>query len=336
MILFDAKIPVSLTEYGIQIPISDSRTQGTFAHLTQHPFLGPLKDQWHLDTILEAVTREDLLRAHDPAYVDRLFSGDLQSELIKTYELVDDQGRYHRYAPQTASAPLTDLFARILLKIGGTVQTARLALETGFGFHFGGGMHHARRDTGSGFCLLNDIVIAIRKLQAEKQIRQAWVIDLDAHKGDGTAAITVHDPSITTLSIHMAQGWPLDEPPCRDDQGNLLAPFIPSDIDIPIAAGEEDCYNPQLAQGLVDLTQLSRPDLAVVLLGADPLDEDELPSTAPLKMPLADLLERDMMVYHFLQQRRIPSAWLMAGGYGKHVWQVFAQFLEAVLVDRLG
>jgi len=78
-----------------------------------------------------------------------------------------------------------------------------------------------------------------------------------------------------------------------------------------------------------------RPDLAVVVSGADPYEKDELPSTQPLKLSLAQLKERDLLIYEFLQQRKIPKAYLMAGGYGEHSWEVYAQFLEWVLVNRL-
>jgi len=85
---------------------------------------------------------------------------------------------------------------------------------------------------------VNDLVIALRRLQFENRIRSAWVIDVDAHKGDGTAAITAGDQSIVTLSIHMARGWPLDQPE-RDTDGRLNPSFIPSTIDILMEAGEE-------------------------------------------------------------------------------------------------
>ena len=91
--------------------------------------------------------------------------------------------------------------------------------------------------------LLNDIVIAIRKLQAENRIKTAWVIDIDAHKGDGTAALTADDPSIVTLSIHMGRGWPLDGP-SHDAAGRINPSFIPSDIDIPVFAGENRFTSP--------------------------------------------------------------------------------------------
>ena len=196
-------------------------------------------------------------------------------------------------------------------------------------------MHHAQLDFGNGFCLLNDVVIALRKLQSEGRIRTAWVIDVDAHKGDGTAALTHGDDTITTLSIHMARGWPLDGNPVLPD-GRPHPSFIPSDIDIPIAAGEENDYNAALLEGLYRLDAGQRPELAVVVSGADPYAKDELPSTRELRLSLAQMEARDRLVYRFLKDRRIPHAGLMAGGYGDSAWEIYSRFLTWALLDRLG
>jgi acetoin utilization deacetylase AcuC-like enzyme len=334
MILYDATHKMSFFEFGIQIPIFDSKASRTFEVLTNHPRLGPRRPEWHQGRITEQIDKADLQRAHASNYVARLFSERLEDEIIKTYELIDAEGRYHRYDPATATAPLAGLFDRIRQRVAGTTQCGRLALEHGFCFYFGGGMHHAQHAFGNGFCLLNDIVVAIRKLQAEGRIRTAWVIDVDAHKGDGTAALTHGDDTIITLSIHMARGWPLDGHPVLSD-GRPNPSFIPSDIDIPVAAGEEDEYNARLLEGLFRLAACGRPDLAVVVSGADPYEKDELPSTRSLRLNLAQMLDRDRLVYRFLQDRGIPHAGLMAGGYGESAWEIYSRYLTWVLCDRL-
>jgi acetoin utilization deacetylase AcuC-like enzyme len=334
MLLYDANRKEGLFEFGIQIPVLDSRVVKTFQHLQSHKILGPKIDQWHIQEIIETVTKEDLLRVHSAAYVKKLYSPALEQEIIRAYELIDAQGRYYRYDPGKAALPLTGLFERTLITVAGTVQCCRIALKNKFCFEFRGGMHHAQHDYGAGFCLLNDIVIAIRKLQAEAQIRTAWVIDLDAHKGDGTAALTRGDDAIVTLSIHMAHGWPLDGNP-YDSTGKRNPSFIPSDIDIPMAAGEDYLYGSKLAEGLRRLEGFPTADLAVVVSGADPYEKDELPSTADLQLTLEQMMERDQLVYQFLKDRGIPRAYLMAGGYGEDCWKVYAQFLEWALLDHL-
>ena len=334
MLIYDPDHKVSFSEFGIQIPIKDSRARRTFENLKSDPVIGTWLKEWYQPKSKLLLDRVDLERAHDSAYLDRLFSESLEGEIVKTYELVDAKGRFHRYDPETATQPLTKLFDRIQERVSGTWQCCTTALKRNFCFYFGGGMHHAQRSFGNGFCLLNDIVIAVRKLQASQKIKTAWIIDTDAHKGDGTAAITVDDPTIVTLSIHMGSGWPLDGP-SHDASGRLNPSFIPSTIDIPIYSGEEDLYVPKLDKGLQEMAGLANPDLAVVVFGADPYEKDELPSTAELKLTLEQIFVRDRLVYNFLKNRRIPMAYLMAGGYGDESWRVYTQFLQWALADQL-
>jgi acetoin utilization deacetylase AcuC-like enzyme len=332
MILYDPTLTISMMPYGILIPVRDSRATRTFAALSENNALTPTIDRWHCSKVTETLTRQDLLRVHAPGYVERLYGSGLEKEILSTYELIADDGSYHRYAPEQAERPLAELFQHILDKAAGTLQCARLALAEGFCFYFSGGMHHGHYDHGSGFCMINDLVIAVRRLQAEGLVKQAWVVDVDAHKGDGTAALTVGDDSIRTLSIHMAAGWPLDGPAILEN-GAANPAFIPSDIDIGISAGEEHLYLPRLRAGLDELATLGSPDLAVVVSGADPYVGDELPSTVGLRLSLEQMMARDQLVYRFLRARTIPAAYVMAGGYGEEVWQVWTQFLEWALSD---
>jgi acetoin utilization deacetylase AcuC-like enzyme len=212
-------------------------------------------------------------------------------------------------------------------------------------------MHHARYDSGAGFCLVNDVAVAARKIQEEGRVNLVWVIDLDAHKGDGTAEL-VHfargrneitppplqeknaAPCILTLSVHMARGWPLDaESLAAAREGR--APLLPSDVDIGIEAGEEAGYIPRLAAGIGELEKMSaasggRPDMVIVVDGADPYERDGLPSSALLKLTLEQCLRRDNFVYQYLTSRNIPSAWIQSGGYGEHAWEPAAHFLSGI------
>jgi acetoin utilization deacetylase AcuC-like enzyme len=335
VVIYSEEFRGGLEQYGILIPVRESKFRRTFQSLCAHPVLGPLEPQWHLEHSAAAITRQDIERAHTQGYVSRLFSEGLEQEVVRTYELVDEQGNYHRYDPARAVSPLSKLLQRTLYGIAGGFQCCRVALEKGFCYYFGGGAHHAQADYGRGFCLLNDVVIVLRKAQAEGLIRNAWVIDVDAHKGDGTAAITAGDRSIRTLSIHMARGWPLDEPQV-DSRGRPNPSFTPSDIDIPIEAGEEHRYLQRLRAGLESLADLSRPDLALVVSGADPYEHDELPSSRLLRLSKEQMMERDLLIYTFLKDQRVPAAYLMSGGYGERSWEVYYQFLEWALLDRLG
>jgi len=327
MILHDLQDTVSLAHFGILIPVHYSKAGRTLEELTCHPELGSGADELIVPTGPVEITREDLLRAHTPEYVERLFSPRIEEEVIKTYELILPDGSSNRYDPAQASRPLSEVLDRALARVSGTVQCCRMALKSGFCFYLGGGMHHAHADQGKGFCLVNDVVISLRKLQFEGLITTAWVIDVDAHKGDGTASITSNDSSIVTLSAHMARGWPLNEPEYLEGGGRNPS-FTPSDIDIEVASGEEYAYLSRLKAGLQELDRYPRPDLALVLSGADPYELDELESTFELKLSLSQLLARDQMIDGFLQKSGIPRACLMAGGYGPQTWRVYTQFLE--------
>jgi acetoin utilization deacetylase AcuC-like enzyme len=264
-----------------------------------------------------------------------LFTDEVEAVIKQVFELVNPDGSYHRYDPAKAIRPLKEMFDPKLANLRGTYQVCLEALERRFCFYFGGGAHHAHPGFGHGFCVLNDSGIALRRLQAENRIRRAWVIDVDAHKGDGTADIFSGDPSVITVSVNMARGWPLDGPE-RLPNGALNPAFIPSDIDVPVDAGEEAQYVPRLADALERLASHPKPDLALVLLGADPYEHDELPSTSLLKLTLEQLGERDRLIYEFLAARGIPHACLMAGGYGVRAWEPYAKFLRFALYRELG
>jgi acetoin utilization deacetylase AcuC-like enzyme len=132
----------------------------------------------------------------------------------------------------------------------------------------------------------------------------------------------------------MARGWPLDETQF-DERGQHNPSFTPSDIDIPVEAGEEEAYVPRLRQGLHRLAEMSTPDLALVVSGADPYEHDELPSAGLLRLSKAQMMQRDTLIYSFLKSRGIPAAYLMSGGYGERIWEVYYQFVSWALLDRL-
>jgi acetoin utilization deacetylase AcuC-like enzyme len=334
MILYCPGNGLPLRELGILIPIAPDRVGPVLKALRAHPVLGPRESEWLMGPDGSTITRDDLLRVNTPRYVDQIFGDGVDSAIIKAFELVDDEGNYHRYDPARATLPLRKLFEQSLRGIAGTYQCGKEALSRGFCFHCGGGSHHGHPDFGHGFCILNDSATAIRRLQAEGRITTAWVIDVDVHKGDGTAAMMTGDSSVTTLSVHMANGWPLDNPEF-DSDGNRHPSFTPSDIDVPVDVGEEAHYLPRLEKALLELDARDAPDIAYVLAGADPYEKDGLESTGQLNLTLEQMNERNLMIYEFLKDRNIPQAWLMAGGYGERAWEPYPSILTYALLDRL-
>lgn len=330
MIIHNDQAGFDFQRYGIDIPKVRDRAAQTVAALLDIPELAARRDDWLDDDPFPPLSPEDLLPVHSRAYVERLTT-DPGPALAATYEL-DRPGRYD---PERAELPLSGLVEAALQNAAGSVKAVRTALsnETHFAFNLGGGMHHAMHDAGRGFCPINDIVIAAKAAQREGLAKTVWIVDVDAHRGDGTAELTLGDPTIATLSIHMGQGWPLDDAPL-DANGRLTRWRYPGTVDLPVYPGREDDYLPALELGLNLLPRIGpfqRPDLAIVVDGSDPYELDELESAKSLRLTAEQMLERDMLVFQTLRGLDAPQAWLMSGGYGQSVHHVYINFLSRVL-----
>jgi len=182
---------------------------------------------------------------------------------------------------------------------GGSILAARLALERGIALHLGGGFHHAFPDHGEGFCLINDVAIAIRALQREGVVRRAAVVDLDVHHGNGTAAIFQGDPDVFTFSMHQERNYPAWKPP--------------SDLDIGLEDGTGDAeYVALLDEHLPEILARHRPGLVYYLAGADPYRSDQL---GGLGLTLEGLRRRDELVFERATSAGVAVAVCLAGGY---------------------
>lgn len=196
--------------------------------------------------------------------------------------------------------------------VGATVAAARDALAEGVALQLGGGTHHAQADKGSGYCVFNDVAVAARLMQAEthrhhRRMLRAWVIDLDVHQGNGTAAIFRDDNTVFTLSLHGERNFPF-----RKER---------SDLDVPLPDGCSDAtYLQALEEALASAWQRQRatgePGLAFYLAGADPHEDDRL---GRMKLTAAGLAERDRRVLAALRRWQVPVVVTMAGGYGRNV-----------------
>lgn len=190
--------------------------------------------------------------------------------------------------------------------VGATIAAAHRALSDGIAANLAGGTHHAGRESGSGFCVFNDVAVAARLLQAEharasrRPLRVA-VIDCDVHQGNGTAAIFRGDPDVFTLSLHGEKNFPF-----RKEPGDL-------DIDLPDGCGDAE-YLAALEQALATLEDRFDADFVFYLAGADPHEGDRL---GRLKLSFDGMEARDRRVFDWAWQRRLPLAFSMAGGYGR-------------------
>lgn len=323
MIFYHPDCDVRFSEYGIEIPIVDDRASHVFSALK---FLYPYLEYTDLNSI-ERITRTDLERVHTKEFMHRLFgtAAERQDEIYQCYELVNDQGQFERFNPKNQKRDWKDLVDTILLQVSMTHASTNYALENGFSYYLGGGMHHAMSFAGRGFCLVNDMVITLRKMQAAGKIKTAWIVDVDVHKGDGAPEILQNDESIKTLSIHMKEGWPLNSGTVRDPW------FIPSTVDVGIEIGEEDQYLARLEAGILKLEELApNPDIVIVVNGADPYEFDELPSASFINLSKEQLMARDKFLYQYFKSKNIPQSYVMAGGYGSKSWEIYLQFLKFV------
>ncbi|MDX6770640.1 MAG: histone deacetylase [Elusimicrobiota bacterium] len=227
--------------------------------------------------------REDLLRVHSPAWVDKLYSAELAPEELLRLEL-----------------PFTPAIARAhRLAAGGTTLAARHALERGVGLHCGGGAHHACRDHGEGYCAVNDLAVAVRVLQAEGRIKRAAIIDLDVHQGNGTADAFAGDPSVFTFSMHQGDLYPI--------------PKAASSLDIELRAGTGDAeYYDALGHALPKVFD-SKPDLVVYQAGVDVWEKDRL---GGLKLTELGVRDRDGAVREACRAHGVPVVVTLGGGYG--------------------
>ena len=234
-----------------------------------------------------AVTDEEILRAHDRGYLDRVTSGTLTEKEVRRIGFPWSERMVER--SRRAS--------------GGTLGACRAALEEGFAANLAGGTHHAFAHRGEGYCVFNDSAIAARAVQAAGLAERVVVIDTDVHQGNGTAAILEGDPTVFTFSIHGEKNFPFHKER--------------SDLDTPLPDGADDGeYLDALRSGLERALEGSRPDLAIYLAGADPFEGDRLGRLAVSK---AGLAERDRLVLESCRKRDVPVAVTMAGGYSEDV-----------------
>lgn len=229
--------------------------------------------------------RRDLLRVHTREYLDALATASLDRRSERRLGL-----------PATRA-----LWQRSLLAVQGTLLAARMALEDGIAANLAGGTHHAFPDHGEGFCVLNDVAVAIRSLRAERSTLRALVVDLDVHQGNGTAFIFDGDPDTFTFSMHGEKNFPFTK-----ERSSL-------DVPLPDHVGDAG-YLSALAAHLPTALEAARPDLVMYLAGVDCVVGDRF---GRLDLSERGLAERDAFVFATLCDAGVPVALLMSGGYAE-------------------
>lgn len=234
----------------------------------------------------EPASVEDVLLAHTEDYVARLRSGNLTAKEVRKLGLP--------YSPA--------LVRRSFLATSGTINAAKTALTAGVSSNLAGGTHHAFPDRGEGFCVLNDVAVAIRVLQRENLAERFLIVDCDVHQGNGTAFVFKGEENVFTFSMHGAKNYPLFK------ETSTL------DIELPDRTGDAE-YLETLNEALPRVF-LHNPDIVFYLGGADPFENDKL---GRLGLTLDGLRRRDETVLDFARERAVPVVTLLSGGYALDV-----------------
>jgi len=227
---------------------------------------------------------------------------------IETAALVHTRGYLDQLQTSALSAPeqrrlglpwSQELWRRSRLAAGGTLQAARAALEGGLAGNLAGGTHHAFADHGEGFCVINDVAIAISRLRAEGLIERAAVVDLDVHQGNGTAAIFERVDAVFTFSVHGERNYPLVK--------------MCSSLDVPLATGTSDReYLDVLQRHLPTVLEQSQAEIAFYLAGVDVAAGDRY---GKLSLTEEGIRLRDRFVIESVRDRGVPLVIVLAGGY---------------------
>ena len=245
-----------------------------------------------------AATDEQLLLVHTPEYLEKIKTGNLTKIEQRRIGFPWSQKMVERSRRST----------------GATIAAAYAAAESSMAFNLAGGTHHSFSDAGQGFCVFNDVCVAIRVLQRSGIIKTALVVDCDVHQGNGTAAITRADDSIITFSMHCSENFPFKK--------------TESDFDVTLPPGaSDDVYLLSLKQTLDRILEDLVPDMVFYLAGADPFKDDRL---GLLNLTQDGLHRRDQTVFDFFGDRGIPITTCMAGGYADDVNRIVDLHFQTV------
>lgn len=239
----------------------------------------------------EAATDEQLGRVHTADYIQRVASGLLSEREVRRIGFP--------WSPQ--------MVERSRRSAGATIEASRAAFGDGVAVNLAGGTHHAFADRGEGFCIFNDVAVAVRAMQAEGRASRFAVIDCDVHQGNGTASIFRSDEDVFTVSIHGASNFPFEKET--------------SDLDLALPDRTGDAEFLDAVRTSLKAALAHGPDLVFYLAGADPWEGDRLGRLAVTREGLA---ERDRLVLEWCATAGMPVALVMSGGYAADVDDIVA------------
>jgi acetoin utilization deacetylase AcuC-like enzyme len=294
------------TEYQVDLgtkPIDSLRAQRIITYLLSQSMIGP-----KVVFRPEPASLKDLELAHSREYLETLRKASALEEVVGVEVWPDLHDQILR--AQRSS-------------VGGTILATRRALASrGIAVNLGGGLHHATRSSGRGFCVFNDVAVAILKARESGYEHPVLVVDLDLHDGNGTREIFAEDDSVFTFSIHN-QDW------SRQPARASLSIELTGEVD-------DATYLEALTRHLPALIEDFRPGLVFYLAGTDPAMDDQIGNW---KISPEGMLRRDRFVVGQIRgtsARGTPMVVLLAGGYGSETWRYSARFFSWLLTNSIG
>lgn len=251
----------------------------------------------------ELCTYDDLRLVHSDNYLKSLQDPQVISSILKIdlgNMLFDSVMEYYRAVT------------------GGTLLATAYTLKWNIPtFNLGGGFHHAHADRGEGFCLVNDVAIAIEKFRHLKRGQKFMIIDLDYHQGNGNLLYFKDDADVYTFSMH-GDSWVEIE---RHHNKDILLPKHCSD----------DQYLDILEKELNASCLEFKPDAVYYIAGSDTYEKDTI---GDMNLTRDGMLTRNLMVYRKVKQAKIPMVVLAGGGYGPESWEVYYDFIAYCLQNK--
>ena len=232
------------------------------------------------------IDKKSILNIHSNSYVYKVFNNELTRKELRVIGL----------------KPFSFFKERSVISAGGTFLSSKLALKNGIAFNLAGGSHHAFESYGAGFCIFNDVAIAVRKLLLSKKIKKALILDLDVHQGDGNAKIFSNDNNVFTVSLHCNDNYPFSK--------------SKSDLDIGFKKGTGDTeYLYKLDKTLEKLQKIDF-DIIFYIAGVDVHYKDKL---GLLKITEEGIFRREKRIINFVKKRNIPLVVTLGGGYNDNL-----------------
>ncbi|MCK5344935.1 MAG: histone deacetylase [Candidatus Heimdallarchaeota archaeon] len=248
----------------------------------------------------EFCTTDDLRQVHTEKYIRQIQDPQFVSRLLKLDEV--------------------NLFYNSVLEFykavtGGTLLATAYSLKWNIPvFNLGGGYHHAHADKGEGFCLVNDVAIAIQKFRSLNRAKKYMIIDLDYHQGNGNLLYFQDDRDVFTFSMH-ADTWVEIE---REHNKDILLP----------AGCDDETYLAILEKELNETCWKFRPDIVFFIAGSDTYEKDTL---GDMDISREGMLKRNLFVYRKVRKQNIPLVVVAGGGYGEDSWEVYYDFIAHCL-----